>query len=212
MNYSPIEIRVIQEKVQRVYSTELGEEIHGEADIYYPLFEHLEEAGEDDVIVLNMGGHGGSVLMMKRIINEIKGSDATVCAHVITDVASAHAMIAISCDYMEVEPGATFMFHSCQGGLKDSFAGIQNYTDSVVKYEREYFKQLSEGIITPREFNKMWKSGEDLYFPGSVIQERFNKRQKTLAEEEEQEEDIESQILNAMSTALTKGEQDGSTQ
>ncbi len=153
-----------------VYTLSLGQEI-GDVENYSDVLDTLENAKPGDTCIFELVGFGGQSYTMATIINAVHHSSCYSIMHVIGNVYSAHAYIAISGDKLVAEKGVVLMFHDVQ-------MGNGGHDDTQDKITRAYFQNMiHEGFkpfFTDSEFKFMFANSlNELYVTGLAMMQRL---------------------------------------
>lgn len=143
-------------------------------DQVIPLITLLETATENDCIYLTIGGVGGAVNLAAALIEAITRTPATVVGKLRgTSCASAHSMILLACDYIDIGVGSRMMIHTYTGGAFGTGAGnIRRDSESLDFACAELLERVARGFLTEEELTHVKEHNHDMYFVGSEIPNR----------------------------------------
>ena len=150
----------------QIHTVYMPDEIHEQHEDYYPLFELLASCKAHDVVVLQLSCCGGNVSVGYRICHALRNSQATVLCKVEGPCYSMGAMIAVSGDGVQINPGASLMFHSYTAEHQGK---ARELMDSVAQYDEYYwttFSYFCEPFLTAKEVGAL-KNDKDVYISGS---------------------------------------------
>ncbi len=129
---------------------------------YKDLFRALKEAQYGDTLELRINSPGGDVSIGTMIVQAIKETQATVVCNVVYPSCSMAADIAVSGDYLVMQPHTFLMFHtySClDGGKSGDLLQSVAHNDLSIKMMME---EIVCPFLTKKELKKM-HAGEDIY-------------------------------------------------
>lgn len=141
------------EMVSTKYEFHLDQDIL-EPSYYRPLITVLNNASENDMVVLNINSGGGMLDSAISVIEALKNTRAQTLACLVGSCYSAATLIALCCDNIDVGEFATLMCHNSSYGLGGYTTDIKDranfehkmiakiyhsvYKDFLVKEEIEY--------------------------------------------------------------------------
>ena len=102
-----------------------------EPSYYRSLIEVLNNATEQDLVVLNINSGGGHLDSAISIIDALRNTRANTLAWISGSAYSAAGIIALSCQNLEVGEFATLMAHNSQYGLGGYTTDIKDRADIV---------------------------------------------------------------------------------
>ncbi len=153
----------------RVYTLVLPEELLGPATMT-PEVLVLQNAKVGDVCIFELAGIGGRTDTLFRLVSALQKTACFTVMHVIGNVYSSHAYLAISGDLLIADKGTFLMFHDVQFG----HGGADNTQDKV--YRGEFQKLLHDmyhNQLHSEEFKFIFAdSRNELYLTGEVMMER----------------------------------------
>lgn len=180
-----------------IYDYPINGEI-GEVSKYQGLFDVLHTATENDMVLLHITTPGGSLLTAQKICAEIASAVCTVVGVVVGECASAGTLIALSCDSLDIDPDASFLFHTMSYGTE----GMAPHIESYVEHSKEVMQRLCErhytGILTEEEIKSLLR-GDQLWLFGDEVKNRIDELRKKEAPEEGEEDLLDEQRLEDMS-------------
>lgn len=145
----------------------------GKPDPYFNIVHLLGNAVEGDEVIFNIFSYGGSVETGCMIINAMKNTKAKVTTVALGLCASIAAMI-WSCGHERVvEDGATLMYHMPSGMVYGKTADNEEESRQIQEYFAEFMKEVTKGILTEDELNKIVGRRMDLFIPASTIKARM---------------------------------------
>lgn len=145
----------------------------GKPDPYMNITHILYTAEPGDEVVFNLYSYGGSVETGCMIINAIKNTKATVTTVAFGLCASIAAMI-WSCGHKrEVMPTATIMYHMPSGIVFGKTADNEEESRHIQEYFGEFMREVTKGILTKDELDKIINKRMDMFIPAATIQARL---------------------------------------
>jgi ATP-dependent protease ClpP protease subunit len=164
-----------------------------ESAYYRNVLNRLNNASEEDVVIIRLAGPGGSAVTLQHFVNAIWTTEAFVVAVVDGEIASAHSLIMLACDEVILLPIASAMFHDYSGGAGGKGGETIDSVMFTQKHLHGFFETLCEGFLTPEEM-KLLYIGKDFYFSRDELETRLEAKQEYMKEKEEQDS-LEALIL-----------------
>lgn len=168
-------------QTKSVYHLWLIDDIGG-ARSFLKWFDVLQNAGEDDLVVIHINCWGGELMTAIQILTQIKLCQAQVVCQIESACCSAATMIALACDGMICYPHGYMMIHTSSGC---SFG-----KQSDIKKEEEFFNPWLEGLFNEIYRNFLTKKeiqnvldGHDMWLSADEVVDRFKKRVDTINRE-----------------------------
>lgn len=138
------------------------------------LVDAIENSKEDVHITIN--SPGGVVTDALNVVNAIQKCPHTVNATVEVMACSAAAMIALSCDNVEIEPTGIIMIHNSWGTFTGNKKELQNDIDAMAAMDGAMHKAIEthckdKSIIDKMEDGDVWMTGTDAaqYFDNITV-------------------------------------------
>lgn len=167
------------------YEFNIDEEIF-QPSYYRNLIEVLNNATEQDLVVLNINSGGGMLDSAISVIDALRNTRANTLAWISGSCYSAAGLIALSCQNLEVGEFATLMCHNSKYGLggyttdvKDRAVFEHKMTSKIMHSVYKYFLTLDE-VEAVLANKTIWMDADE-------IAERFAVMQEKLQEEFEDE-------------------------
>lgn len=143
------------------------------ADPYFHIVHLLGNAVEGDEVIFNIFSYGGSVCTGCMIINAIMNTKAKVTTVAYGLCASIAAMI-WSCGHDRVvEDNATIMYHMPSGCVYGKTADNEEESRHIQSYFAEFMAEVTKGILTKEELDKIIGRRMDLFLPADTIKARM---------------------------------------
>lgn len=133
----------------------------------------LEEATENDVVLVQLSSPGGSLETCDFLCRRIQECKAPVFVEIGLTCASAASAICLQADDWKILDSSTMMVHACSyspgwGKEVDVFSSA-TYTNRV---NREWVERTYKGFLTEQELQSVL-DGKDLYFFADDLRERL---------------------------------------
>lgn len=170
-----------------------------EPSYYRSLIEVLNNATEQDLVVLNINSGGGHLDSAISIIDALRNTRANTLAWISGSAYSAAGIIALSCQNLEVGEFATLMCHNSQYGLGGYTTDIKDRAVFEHKMISKIMHSVYKHFLSVDEVEAVL-SNKTIWMDADEIVERFTKMQEKLQDEfeaeleafqKEQEDDIE---------------------
>ena len=170
-----------------------------EPSYYRNLITVLNNATENDLVILNINSQGGSLDSAISIMQALRDTRAETIAHTVGSCYSAATLLALSCNNVDVGEFSNWMIHDGSYAVASKSSDIVTRASFENKFIRNIFKSVYIPFISEQEMNDVMR-GVDLWMTSSEVRERFTKMQEKLQDEfeaeleafqKEQEDDIE---------------------
>ena len=170
-----------------------------EPSYYRNLITVLNNATENDLVILNINSQGGSLDSAISIMQALRDTRAETIAHTVGSCYSAATLLALSCNNVDVGEFSNWMIHDGSYAVASKSSDIVTRASFENKFIRNIFKSVYIPFISEQEMNDVMR-GVDLWMTSSEVRERFAKMQEKLQDEfeaeleafqKEQEDDIE---------------------
>lgn len=173
-----------------------------EPSYYRSLIEVLNNATEQDLVVLNINSGGGHLDSAISIIEALRNTRANTLAWISGSCYSAASLIALNCQNLEVGEFATLMCHNSQYGLGGYTTDIKDRAVFEHKMISKIMHSVYKHFLSVDEVEAVL-SNKTIWMDADEIVERFAKMQEKLQDEfeaeleafqKEQEDDIEDVV------------------
>ena len=173
-----------------------------EPSYYRSLIEVLNNATEQDLVVLNINSCGGQLDSAISIIDALRNTRANTLAWISGSAYSAAGIIALSCQNLEVGEFATLMCHNSQYGLGGYTTDIKDRAVFEHKMISKIMHSVYKHFLSVDEVEAVL-SNKTIWMDADEIVERFAKMQEKLQDEfeaelealqKEQEYDVEDVV------------------
>lgn len=154
-----------------VYHLWLVDEV-GEPKEFMKWFDILQNASENDIVVIHINSFGGYLHTAVQLITQIKTSSAKVICQIESTCFSAATMIALACDGMVCYPHSCMMIHTSTGGMFGKQCDVKKQDDFYNSWLEHFFYDIYRDFLTPREIESVL-NGSDIWLNHEEIQARF---------------------------------------
>lgn len=169
-----------------------------EPSYYRSLIEVLNNATEQDLVVLNINSGGGHLDSAISIIDALRNTRANTLAWISGSCYSAASLIALNCQNLEVGEFATLMCHNSAYGLggyttdiKDRAIFEHKMTSKIMHSVYKHFLSLDE-IESVLANKTIWMDADEIAERFAIMQEKlmdeFEAELEALQKEEEAEQ------------------------
>lgn len=197
LNYS------VSSVVHNKFEFNLDEDIK-EPSYYRNLIEVLNNATEQDLVVLNINSGGGMLDSAISIIDALRNTRANTLAWISGSAYSAAGLIALSCQNVEVGEFATLMCHNSQYGLGGYTTDIKDRALFEHKMTSKIMQSVYRFFLSPEEIESVLMN-KTLWMDADEIIERLSYMQEKFQEEFEQEmEKMQSETLDGEGSETPK--------
>lgn len=175
------------------YEFNIDEEIK-EPSYYRNLIEVLNNATEQDLVVLNINSGGGMLDSAISIIDALRNTRASTLAWISGSAYSAAGLIALSCQNVEVGEFATLMCHNSQYGLGGYTTDIKDRAVFEHKMTSKIMQSVYRHFLTSDEIESVlmnktiWMDADEIIERLGVMQEKFKEEFEEEMERLQQEE------------------------
>lgn len=178
---------------QNKYEFNLDEEITVPS-YYRNLIEVLNNATEQDLVVLNINSDGGMLDSAISIIDALRNTRATTLAWISGSAYSAASLIALSCQNIEVGEFASMMCHNSQYGTGGYTTDIKDRALFEHKMTSKIMNSVYRHFLSQEEIDAIL-ANKTIWLHSEEIVERVEKMQEVLAKEfEERMEALQNEV------------------
>ena len=175
-----------------------------EPSYYRNLIEVLNNATEQDLVVLNINSGGGHLDSAISIIDALRNTRANTLAWISGSAYSAAGIIALSCQNLEVGEFATLMCHNSQYGLGGYTTDIKDRAVFEHKMISKIMHSVYKHFLSVDEVEAVL-SNKTIWMDADEIVERCTKMQEKLQDEFEAElEAFQKEQEDTLEGAYTK--------
>ena len=147
----------------------------GDASCYMKWFDILQNASEDDLVVIHINSYGGQLMTAAQITTQIKICRAQVLCQIESACCSAATMIALACDGLYCYPHAYMMIHTSSGCSFGKQSDIKREEEFYNPWLENFFNETYKHFLTKKEIQEVL-SGKDMWLHAPEVMERFKKR------------------------------------
>lgn len=186
------------------YEFNIDEEIK-EPSYYRNLIEVLNNATEQDLVVLNINSGGGMLDSAISIIDALRNTRANTLAWISGSAYSAAGLVALSCQNVEVGEFATLMCHNAKYGLGGYTTEIKDRAIFEYKMTTKILHSVYRHFLSTEEIesllrnNTIWMDADEIIERLTVMQEKFKEEFEEemgrLQQEELEEKPTKKKIL-----------------
>ena len=175
-----------------------------EPSYYRNLITVLNNATENDLVILNINSQGGSLDSAISIMQALRDTRAETIAHTVGSCYSAATLLALSCNNVDVGEFSNWMIHDGSYAVASKSSDIVTRASFENKFIRNIFKSVYIPFISEQEMNDVMR-GVDLWMTSEEVRERFAKMQEKLQDEFEAElEAFQKEQEDALDGVYTK--------
>ena len=175
-----------------------------EPSYYRNLITVLNNATENDLVILNINSQGGSLDSAISIMQALRDTRAETIAHTVGSCYSAATLLALSCNNVDVGEFSNWMIHDGSYAVASKSSDIVTRASFENKFIRNIFKSVYIPFISEQEMNDVMR-GVDLWMTSEEVRERFAKMQEKQQDEFEAElEAFQKEQEDALDGAHTK--------
>lgn len=171
--------------VHNKYEFDIDEDII-QPSYYRPLISILNNATEQDLVVLNINSGGGMLDSAISIIEALRNTRASTLAWISGSCYSATGLIALSCQNLEVGEFASLMCHNSKYGLGGYTTDIKDQAIFEHKMTSKIMHSVYKHFLSFDEIEAVL-ANKTIWMDSGEISERFEKMQDQLRKEFEEE-------------------------
>ena len=161
-------------QTKNVYHLWLVGEV-GEATSYMKWFDILQNASDDDLVVIHINSVGGEMMTAVQLITQIKLCSAQVVCQIESMCCSAATMIALACDGLVCYPHAYMMIHTSSGCMFGKQSDIKKEEEFFNPWLENFFNEIYKHFLTKKEIQSVLE-GKDMWIGAEEVMERFKRR------------------------------------
>lgn len=161
-------------QTKNIFHLWLLEEI-SEPKQYLKWYDILQNAGEDDLIVIHINCFGGDVWTANQIITQIKTCQAQVVCQIESACCSAATMIALACDGLLCYPHSYMMIHTSSGFAFGKQSDIKREEAFYNRWLEKFFDEIYRDFLTKKEIQDVL-DGKDMWLDADEVMSRFRHR------------------------------------
>ena len=173
---SSIQKAFVNKAINQLHSFYLSGNIEDPSE-YIAWFELMRNAGEHDVIQININSYGGDLFTAIQFMRAIADTQAHVICSVEGACMSAATMIFLCGDTYEVSEHSMFMFHNYTSA---TFGKGGEMFDNIMherKWSEHLLNRVYDGFLEKEEIQSLLHN-KDLWMDGEEVLKRLTNRQK----------------------------------
>ena len=173
---SSIQKAFVNKPINQLHSFYLSGNIEDPSE-YIAWFELMRNAGEHDVIQININSYGGDLFTAIQFMRAIADTQAHVICSVEGACMSAATMIFLCADTFEVSEHSMFMFHNYSSA---TFGKGGEMFDNIIherKWSEHLLNRVYDGFLNKEEIASLLHN-KDIWMDGEEVLKRLNERQK----------------------------------
>lgn len=168
-------------QTKNIYHLWLVDEI-GDAKPFLKWFDVLQNATDDDLVVIHINCWGGSLMTTVQLITQIKLCQAQVVCQIESTCASAATMVALACDGLICYPHGYMMIHTSSGCSFGKQSDIKKEEEFYNPWLEGFFNEIYKHFLSKKEIQNVL-AGEDMWLSAEEVNERSKKRVETINRE-----------------------------
>lgn len=161
-------------QTKSVYHLWLIDDI-GDARSFLKWFDVLQNASEDDLVVIHINCWGGELMTAIQIVTQIKLCQAQVVCQIESACCSAATMVALACDGMICYPHGYMMIHTSSGCSFGKQSDIKKEEEFFNPWLEDFFNEIYKNFLTKKEIQNVL-DGHDMWLRADEVVERFKKK------------------------------------
>ena len=170
----------------------------GDAKLYMKWFDILQNANENDMVVIHINSYGGDLMTTNQIVTQIKTCAAKVVCQIESACCSAATMIALACDGMICMPHGYMMIHTSSGCTFGKQSDIRRQEDFYNKWLERFFQEIYQHFLSEKEIVEVL-NGKDMWLDCEEVLTRFKRKVDAFNREQaKQKKMIASQVASTM--------------
>lgn len=165
-------------------------EVIDSTTLYIQLIKWLNDATEEDSIVINIYSPGGMVDIGINIIHAMANTKAKTTTIAFGVAASIAAVIWACGQDRRIADTGVVMFHMPSAGIAGKTSDVAEECTHIQKYFTDLLTHITRGLLTPEEIDTLVTRRADLYLTSATLDDRL----RTLAGNEPPKEDNNATI------------------
>lgn len=179
----------------------------GDARCFMKWFDILQNASEDDLVVIHINSYGGQLMTAAQIITQIKMCQAQVLCQIESACCSAATMIALACDGLYCYPHAYMMIHTSSGCSFGKQSDIKREEEFFNPWLESLFSEIYKHFLTKKEIQEVL-GGKDMWLRSEEVMERFKRKVDIINRENNKAKREHMKKLNSFMSNLQSLEAD----
>lgn len=161
-------------QIKNVFHLWLIDDI-GEPRSFLKWYDILQNATEDDIVVIHINCYGGTLMTAIQIVTQIKTCQAQVVCQIESACCSAATMVALACDGMICYPHGYMMIHTSSGCSFGKQSDIKAEEAFYNPWLERFFNEIYKHFLTKKEIQNVL-NGTDMWLTADEVAERFKRR------------------------------------
>lgn len=147
----------------------------GEPRSFLKWYDILQNATEDDIVVIHINCYGGLLMTAIQIVTQIKTCQAQVVCQIESACCSAATMVALACDGMICYPHGYMMIHTSSGCSFGKQSDIKAEEAFYNPWLENFFNEIYKHFLTKKEIQNVL-NGTDMWLTADEVAERFKRK------------------------------------
>ncbi len=179
---------------------------------YLKWFDVLQNATEDDLVVIHINCWGGNLFTAVQIVTQIKTCAAQVVCQIESSCCSAATIIALACDGLICYPHGYMMIHTSSGCAFGKQSDIKKEEEFYNPWLANFFHEIYKDFLSRKEIQNVL-DGHDMWLNADEVMSRFQHKvdviNKANAKAKKQEKEHMKKIYSFMSQLQHKDDEVG---
>ena len=168
-------------QIKNIYHLWLIDDI-GEPRNYMKWFDILQNATDEDLVIIHVNCAGGYLMTAIQLVTQIKMCAAQVVCQIESTCASAATCIALACDGMYCYPHGYMMIHTSSGVSVGKQSDVKKEEEFYNPWLADFFHEIYKHFLTKKEIQSVL-DGTDMWLRSEEVIERFKKKVDTINRE-----------------------------
>lgn len=175
-----------------------------DASQFIGAIEVLQNAGDNDVVVIHLSTNGGSLDAADTFISAMKECDARIVVKASGGVHSAGTLILLAADEFSLSDNVHFLIHNGSCGSGGKFSDWRKETKHTERYMEQVMRTSYAGFMSDDEINDLLE-GKDYWLTVDDFMDRYNKRNEYYKELiENSKNEVLEPVLHTADVPATK--------
>lgn len=177
----------------------------GDARCFMKWYDILQNASDDDLVVIHINSCGGEMMTAVQIVTQIKLCSAQVVCQIESMCCSAATMVALACDGLICYPHGYMMIHTSSGYSFGKQSDIKKEEEFFNPWLEDFFNEIYKHFLSKKEIQSVLE-GKDLWLKSDEVMERFKKRVETINRENAKAKREHMKKLNSFMSNMQSSE------
>lgn len=174
-----------------------------EATQFISAIEVMQQASEQDVVIVHLSTDGGSLDATDSFITAMHECAAKVVVKASGGVHSAGTKILLACDEFYLSDNFNALIHNGSCGAGGKTSDFRAQSKHTLAYMDRVMHETYEGFMTEEEIQQLI-DGKDFWFDGDEFLERSERRNDILAQQQEAAQESFAQALAVLAETTPK--------